>query len=279
MPNGDGGETWTQETPTVRSPSATITRRRYGPAVPPGLGVPDSVEALLFDLDGVLTDTASVHAAAWKEVVDAFLAERPDAGAAQPFDITEDYLRHVNGRIRADGVRTFLASRRITLPEGGIQDPTTAATINGIANRKNEVLLKRIDRDGVKTYPGSRRYLEEVRAAGCLTAVVSASANAGPILDVTGLASFIDVRVDGVVAAEWSLPGKPAPDTYLFAVDLLGSNPQVTAVFEDALAGVSAGRAGSFGCVVGIDRGGQADALRKAGADIVVEDLADLLCP
>jgi beta-phosphoglucomutase family hydrolase len=244
-------------------------------SVASGLGLPDFVRAALFDLDGVLTDTASVHAAAWKEVFDAFLAEH--ATGADPFDIGTDYARYVDGRIRADGVRTFLHSRGITLPEGDASDPPGTLSVRELGDRKNAVLLEVIERDGVKVYPGSRRYLEAVRASGCATAVVSASANAGPVLDVTGLASYVDVRVDGVVAADRSLPGKPAPDTFLAAAQLLGSPPRACAVFEDALAGVEAGRAGNFGHVVGVDRMGQADALRAAGADVVVQDLAELL--
>jgi beta-phosphoglucomutase family hydrolase len=241
------------------------------------LGLPDSVRTALFDLDGVLTDTAAVHAAAWKEVFDAFLAAH--APGSDPFDIGTDYVRYVDGRIRADGVRTFLASRGITLPEGDSSDPPGAATVTALGDRKNAALLEVIERDGVTVYPGSRRYLEAVRAAGCPTAVVSASANAGAVLEVTGLAPFVDVRVDGIVAAERSLPGKPAPDTFLAAAAQLGSPPGACAVFEDALSGVEAGRAGRFGHVVGVDRVGQADALRAAGADVVVQDLAELLTP
>jgi beta-phosphoglucomutase family hydrolase len=244
-----------------------------------GLGLPDSVTALLFDLDGVLTDTASVHAAAWKQVFDAFLAEHATGDAARPFDIGTDYVRFVDGRVRADGVRTFLSSRGIMLPEGESTDPPTAATVHGLGNRKNEVLLEVIERDGVEVYDGSRRYLAAVRATEVPTAVVSASANAAAVLEVTGLALSIDVRVDGVVAAERALPGKPAPDTFLAAADLLGVAPPAAAVFEDALAGVEAGAAGGFGCVVGVDRVGQADALRAAGAHVVVRDLAELLDP
>jgi beta-phosphoglucomutase family hydrolase len=241
------------------------------------LGLPPTVVALLFDLDGVLTDTAAVHAAAWKEVFDAFLAEHADGPSAAPFDIASDYPRYVDGRIRADGVRTFLASRGMTLPEGDASDPATASTVHGLGNRKNDVLLQRIARDGVEVYPGSRRYLEAARHADRSTALVSASANAGAVLEVTGLATFIDVRVDGVVAGERSLAGKPAPDTFLTAAELLGVEPPTAAVFEDAIAGVEAGRAGGFGWVVGVDRGGRADALRDAGADVVVSDLAELL--
>jgi len=243
------------------------------------LGLPTSVAALLFDLDGVLTDTAAVHAAAWKQVFDAFLAEHQPTGRAEPFDTHTDYGRYVDGRVRADGVRTFLASRGITLPEGEPSDPETAVTVHGVGNRKNRVLLDVIARDGVDVYPGSRRYLEAARDAGLPIALVSASANAATVLEATGLGAYIDVRVDGLVAAERSLAGKPAPDTFLAAAERLDTEPQAAAVFEDALAGVEAGRAGGFGWVVGVDRVGRADELRAAGADVVVQDLADLLGP
>jgi beta-phosphoglucomutase family hydrolase len=241
------------------------------------LGLPEWVSALIFDLDGVLTDTAAVHARAWKEVFDDFLAEHATGDAAAPFDIGTDYARSVDGRIRADGARTFLASRGVTLPEGEPSDAPTAATVYGVGNRKNEVLTTLIAHDGVNVYPGSFRYLEAVRAAGWATALVSASANARAVLEATGLAHFIDVRVDGVVAAARSLEGKPSPDTFLAAAELLDTEPSAAAVFEDAIAGVEAGRAGAFGWVVGVDRVGHSEALREAGADVVVEDLAELL--
>jgi beta-phosphoglucomutase family hydrolase len=243
------------------------------------LGLPDSIEAVLFDLDGVLTRTASVHAEAWKETFDAFLAERAARGdaAGAPFDIATDYVHYVDGRARADGVRGFLASRGIALPEGHHQDPATAPTVNGVGNRKNQLLLEVLRRDGVEVFAGSRRYVEAVREAGLPVAVVSASANAGPVLEAAGLAPLIDVRVDGLVARERSLAGKPAPDTFLAAAEALGATPAAAAVFEDALAGVEAARAGGFAYVVGVDRSGQADALRAAGADIVVDDLAEML--
>ena len=243
------------------------------------LGLPDRVTTCLFDLDGVLTDTASVHDAAWKEMFDAFLQARAAAEGRPfvPFDSQRDYERYVDGKPRTDGVRDFLASRSITLPEGTAQDPPTAQTVNGLGNRKNEVVQHRIRTQGVTVYEGSRRYLQAALAAGLRRAVVSSSANTAEVLEVTGLAPLIELRVDGVTIRTEHLKGKPAPDTFLEAASRLGSDPASCAVFEDALAGVAAGRAGAFGCVVGVDRVGQADELRAHGADVVVQDLAELL--
>jgi len=238
------------------------------------LGLPEGLTACLFDLDGVLTDTAAVHAKAWTETFDAFLADR---GGQQPFDPRADYDAYVDGRRREDGVRAFLASRGIELPEGSPDDPPAAATVYGLGNRKNELLLRRIATDGVRVYEGSRRYLQAARDAGLRRAVVSSSANTAQVLAVTDLADLVELRVDGVTAREQSLAGKPAPDTFLRAAELLGVEPGQAAVFEDALAGVQAGRAGRFGLVVGVDRVGQAAALREHGADVVVGDLAELL--
>jgi beta-phosphoglucomutase family hydrolase len=238
------------------------------------LGLPRGVRACLFDLDGVLTRTATVHAAAWKEMFDGFLRLREGEGYT-PFGQT-DYDEYVDGRPRADGVRTFLASRGITLPEGTDGDPPGEETVHGLGNRKNALLLEKIRQDGVEVYPGSVRYLKAVRDAGLRTAVVSSSANCRQIIASVGIESFFDVRIDGVVAAERRLPGKPAPDTFLAAAADLGVEAAASAVFEDALAGMDAGRAGRFGYVVGVDRVGQSDALREHGADTVVSDLADL---
>jgi beta-phosphoglucomutase family hydrolase len=243
------------------------------------LGLPDGVRACLFDLDGVITRTAIVHAKAWKEMFDAFLRERAERSgeAFVPFDVHDDYDRYVDGLPRADGVRTFLRSRGIELPEGTPDDPPDAVTVNGLGNRKNEIVQRRIREDGVEVYQGSVRYLHAVRAHGIRTAVVSSSANTREVLEVTGLANLFDARVDGVVARERHLPGKPKPDTFLAGAVELGLEPAQAAVFEDALAGVEAGHAGGFGLVVGVDRVGQAEALREHGADVVVTDLADLL--
>ncbi|MFI6355085.1 HAD family hydrolase [Streptomyces sp. NPDC050743] len=239
------------------------------------LGLPDTIQACLFDLDGVVTKTAVVHAAAWKETFDAFL--RDYAGEqGRPFDAVADYDEYVDGRPRADGVRAFLDSRGIRLPEGTPEDPPDAPTVHGLGNRKNVLLLERIRTGGVEAYEGTLRYLEAVRAEGLRTAIVSSSANCRDVLRSVGAEHFFDVRIDGVVAAERRLPGKPHPDTFLAAAHDLGVEPSRAAVFEDALAGMDAGRAGGFGYVVGVDRVGQADALYAHGATIVVKDLAEL---
>jgi beta-phosphoglucomutase family hydrolase len=237
------------------------------------------VTACLFDLDGVLTQTALVHNAAWKQTFDAFLktwSEHHDEKFV-PFDSGVDYNKYVDGRPRADGVRTFLASRDITLPEGTPDDGPDAETVNGIGNRKNELVLQKIKEGAVQVYPGSVQYLKAVKAAGLRRAVVSASANCQDVLEAAGIADLLEARVDGITAREHTLPGKPAPDTFLYGAKLLDTAPENCAVFEDAQAGVAAGRAGKFGIVVGVDRVGQAEALREHGADIVVQDLADLL--
>jgi beta-phosphoglucomutase family hydrolase len=242
------------------------------------LGLPEGVTACLFDLDGVLTDTAAVHNAAWKQTFDDFLQERADREEAvfHPFTNT-DYIDYVDGKPRSDGVRDFLASRDIHLPEGSPDDKPSAETVNGLGNRKNVELLDRIHTDGVKVFEGSRRYLLAAREAGLRRAVVSSSANTHDVLAVTGLAELVELRVDGVTIREEGLKGKPAPDTFLAAAQRLGVEAGAAAVFEDALAGVEAGRAGRFGAVVGVDRVGQGAALAEHGATVVVTDLAELL--
>ncbi|TAM91269.1 MAG: beta-phosphoglucomutase family hydrolase [Jatrophihabitans sp.] len=238
------------------------------------LGLPDSVTACLFDLDGVLTDTASVHRAAWKDTFDPVLAAR---GLAE--FTAEDYADFVDGKPRADGVRDFLRSRGIDLPDGSADDAPDAMTVYGVGNRKNDLLLARIRRDGVRVYEGSRRYLQAARAAGLHRVVVSSSANTAQVLDVTGLARLVEGRVDGVTLRERHLAGKPAPDSFLAAAALLAVPPPQAAVFEDALAGVAAGAAGGFGAVVGVNRIDDAHgaALEEHGATVVVRDLAELL--
>ncbi len=240
------------------------------------LGLPDGVTACLFDLDGVLTDTAAVHDKAWTATFDAFLRDRDGEGFT-PFDPVADYRTHVDGKAREDGVRDFLASRGIELPEGTPDDAPTEATVHGLGNRKNELLLQTVEKDGVEVYEGSRRYLQACQDAGLRRAVVSSSANTEQVLEVTGLAPFIEVRVDGVTVRQEGLRGKPAPDAFLRAAELLGIEPSQACVFEDALAGVEAGRSGRFGHVVGVDRVDHAAALREHGADVVVQDLGDLL--
>jgi len=237
------------------------------------------VTACLFDLDGVLTQTALVHNAAWKQTFDTFLEawSKQHGQEFVPFDSGGDYHRYVDGRPRADGVRTFLASRGITLPEGTPDDGPDQQTVNGIGNRKNDLVLQKIKEGAVQVYPGSVRYLKAAKDAGMRRAVVSASANCKDVLEAAGIAELIEVRVDGVTARERKLPGKPAPDTFLYAARLLGLPPANCAVYEDAQAGVAAGRAGDFGIVVGVDRVDQAQALLNNGADIVVTDLSELL--
>src|SRR5438874_6443501 len=243
------------------------------------LGLPSGIRACLFDLDGVLTQTARVHAQAWKEMFDAFLRQRSERCGEPfvPFDAVADYSAYIDGKLRYDGVRSFLASRGIALPEGEPTDSPNATTVHGLGNRKNELLLALIRTKGVETYEGSVRYVRAARDAGLRRAVVSASANTRDVLEAAGIGDLFEVRVDGVVAAEQHLKGKPAPDTFVAAAKALDVDPREAAVFEDALAGVAAGRAGSFGLVIGVDRVGQAEALREHGADVVVRDLAELL--
>jgi beta-phosphoglucomutase family hydrolase len=238
------------------------------------LGLPDGVTACLFDMDGVVTKTAVVHAAAWKQMFDEFLRSQP--GQA-PFDSVKEYDEYVDGKPRLEGTESFLESRHIHLPTGQPDDKPGAHTVYGLSNRKNELVLEVLKRDGVEVYPGSRRYIDAVRKAGLKTAIVSSSANTEAVLKAGGVADLFDARVDANVAKERGLHGKPAPDTFLEAARMLGAPPEHAAVYEDALAGVAAGHAGKFGLVVGVDRVGQADALRQHGADVVVKDLADLL--
>jgi beta-phosphoglucomutase family hydrolase len=242
-------------------------------------GLPDGVTACLFDMDGVVTQTAVVHAAAWKEMFDDFLRQHAEQTGTTfvPFDAHAEYDAYVDGKPRLDGTRSFLESRGIELPEGTPDDPPGTPTVNGLSNRKNELVLAKLAAGGVKVYEGSVVFLRTIRQAGIRTAIVSSSANTKQILDSAGLADLFDVRMDGLIAKERGLRGKPAPDTFLAAGEQLGAPPSRAAVFEDALAGVEAGRAGHFALVVGVDRVGQADELRKHGADIVVRDLADLL--
>ena len=243
------------------------------------LGLPDGIRGCLFDLDGVLTKTAQVHDAAWQEMFDGYLRERSRRTGERfvPFDRVADYENFVDGKPRADGTRSFLQSRGIELPEGSPDDPPDAETVEGLSNRKNEILLRRIDEDGVEAYPGSVRYVRAVRDAGLRRAVVTSSANCRDVLASAGLEDLFETHIDGLTVEREHLRGKPAPDSYLAGARALGLEPGAAAVFEDALAGVAAGRAGWFGFVVGVDRLGQADALAEHGADVVVTDLAELL--
>ena len=243
------------------------------------LGLPDGIEACLFDLDGVLTQTAKVHSAAWKQMFDEYLQCRADREGEPfvPFDPGEDYNEYVDGKPRYDGVRSFLESRGIELPDGSPDDPPAAETIDGLGNRKNELVLELIEKNGVEAYEGSVRYVKAAREAGLRRAVVSSSTNCRDVLEAAGMLELFEEIVDGNVAREQGLKGKPAPDTFLAGARAAGVAADKAAVFEDAVAGVAAGRAGSFGFVVGVDRVGHADALRAHGADVVVQDLAELL--
>ncbi len=255
------------------------------------LGLPDEVRACLFDLDGVLTSTAKVHAAAWKAMFDRYLAERAVRVSAEPFvpfDIATDYVTYVDGKPRNDGTRDFLASRGIRLAEGepGVPgepgEPPGAETVRGLGLRKNELVLRLIRDGGVEAYPGSVEYLRRAREAGLPCVVVSSSTNCHDVLVAAGLIDLVDGYVDGIVAERRGLRGKPAPDTFLAGAAMAGAGPGESAVFEDALAGAEAGRAGGFRTVVGVDRAGPADpgragALRAHGADVVVQDLSELL--
>jgi len=236
-------------------------------------------EAWLFDLDGVLTDTARVHAAAWKQTFDELLARRASALGATPvsFDPISDYELYVDGKPRYDGVRDFLASRGIKLPEGERDDLPARETVCGVGNHKNELALELLARDGVPVFDTSITLLKHLRATGRPIAVVSASENCRAVLDAAGITDLFDAEVDGLVARDQHLRGKPAPDTFLYAAGRLGVEAPRAVVVEDAPAGVMAGKAGDFGLVVGVARRATARALTDAGADMVVVDLGELL--
>jgi beta-phosphoglucomutase family hydrolase len=243
------------------------------------LDLPKGITTCLFDLDGVLTQTARIHAQAWKTMFDDFLRDWADRHGVsfEPFDRPTDYDEYVDGKPRLDGVHSFLQSRGIELPMGSASDPPDADTVHGLGTRKNDLVLELIQREGVLAYEGSVRFVEEVREAGLRRAVVSSSTNCRDVLIAAGIDQYFEARIDGTVAERDGLAGKPAPDTFLAAARLLAAKPAQAAVFEDALAGVEAGRAGKFGLVVGVDRTGQADALKARGADVVVRDLDELL--
>ncbi len=234
------------------------------------------IDALLFDLDGVVTRTAAVHAAAWKRLFDEVLARRAGGQSWEPFDVEHDYRAYVDGKPRHDGVRSFLAARGVSLPEGAPDDGPDAETIHGLARRKNGYVLARLAEDGVQVYDAAAAFIRDARTRGFKTAVVSASENCAAVLRAADLEALFDVRVDGTDVARHGLKGKPAPDSFLEAARRLGVDPARAVVFEDALAGVQAGRAGGFALVVGVDRVGQAAALRRHGADVVVTRLSEL---
>lgn len=236
-------------------------------------------DAVLFDMDGVLTATAKVHAASWKKMFDDFLKKRStETGESfTPFDIGTDYKLYVDGKLREEGVSSFLESRSIKLPFGEVGDPPDRETVLGLGNRKNELVSKIIETEGVDIFEGSLALVRLLRGQGIKTAVVSASKNCETVLQVTGITDLFDAMVDGNVAARLGLPGKPAPDTFLKAAEMLATEPARAVVVEDAISGVQAGRAGNFGLVIGVDRHGEPDSLRDNGADIVVDDLDKLL--
>jgi beta-phosphoglucomutase family hydrolase len=243
------------------------------------LGLPDAITTCLFDLDGVLTQTAKVHAKAWKQMFDEYLQERAQRSGEpfREFVLPADYEQYVDGKPRRDGVRSFLESRGIALELGSPDDPSDAETIYGLGTRKNNIVLKLIHDEGVEPYEGSVRFVEAARDQGLRRAVVSSSTNCHDVLVAAGIEHLFEAEIDGVVAEREHLAGKPAPDTFLAGARALGAEPAHAVVFEDALAGVEAGRAGRFGWVVGVDRTGHAEALREHGADVVVQDLAELL--
>jgi beta-phosphoglucomutase family hydrolase len=244
-----------------------------------GVIAPTRFGAILFDLDGVLTSTAKVHAAAWKRVFDEFLMTR-SGRLEEPFrafDQDLDYERYVDGKPRYDGVRSFLASRNITLPEGNQDSPPSEESICGLGNKKDELVLAAIQAGHVEAFPGSVAFLRWVRDLGLRTAVVSSSRHCAAVIQKVGISDLFDARVDGIVEDELGLPGKPAPDVYLYAAKLVQTAPSRSVVIEDAIAGVQAGRAGGFGLVVGVDRRAHAEELRRNGASLVVSDLAELI--
>jgi beta-phosphoglucomutase family hydrolase len=243
------------------------------------LDLPEGITACLFDLDGVLTQTAKVHAKAWKQMFDEYLRDRAGRTGEpfREFTVSGDYQQYVDGKPRRDGVRSFLESRGIDLPLGTPDDSPEAETIYGLGLRKNDLVLKLIHDEGVEPYEGSVRFVEHARKEDLHTAVVSSSTNCRDVLVAAGIEQLFEARVDGEVAEREHLAGKPAPDTFLAGARALGAEPAQCAVFEDAEAGVAAGRAGHFGHVIGVDRTGHAEALREHGADVVVQDLAELL--
>jgi beta-phosphoglucomutase family hydrolase len=242
-----------------------ITRTRY--------------DAVLFDLDGVITDTASLHAACWKQMFDEYLRGRAaQAGEDfRPFDIVRDYRLYVDGKPRSDGVRDFLGSRSILLPEGTPDDPPEAETVGGLGNRKNTLVNRAIEDTGVEPYNGSVKLIHQLRRQGFKVAIVTSSRNCDIVLRAAKLEALFDVRVDGNTIHTQHLGGKPAPDMFLAAARLLGVDPARAVVVEDALSGVQAGSNGNFGLVIGVARKGNAAELRHHGAHVVVNDLAELV--
>jgi len=238
----------------------------------------EQFDAVLFDLDGVLTDTSKLHAACWKKMFDEFLRKRAESSGEEfrPFSITEDYYRYVDGRLRSDGVRGFLRSRTINLPEGDPDAPPESETVSGLGNRKNDMVNALMESEGIDVYPDSVTWVRLLREQGYKTAVVSASSNCTRVLNAAKILDLFDTIVDGTVAADLGLAGKPSPDTFLKAAEQLDAEPKRAVVVEDAISGVQAARSGGFGLVIGVARKGNAQALKENGADIVVESLDEL---
>jgi beta-phosphoglucomutase family hydrolase len=239
----------------------------------------DRYDAVLFDLDGVITNTATLHATCWKQMFDEYLRKRAEqrGEAFRPFDLASDYRLYVDGKPRFDGVRDFLRSRSIQLPEGSPDDSAELETVCGLGNRKNELINDLIERTGVEPYDGSVRFIHQVRRSGFKIAVVTSSQNCALVLKAAKLDGFFEVRVDGNTIEAEQLAGKPAPDTFLMAARLLGVEPVRTVVVEDAISGVEAGSNGNFGLVIGVARKGNAEELQRHGAHLVVDDLSELV--
>ncbi len=261
---------------------AAPPRTDISPTAPPAV-TRDRFDAVLFDLDGVLTSTAAIHAAAWKRMFDAYLLDHAPAGghakAAQfrPFDIDLDYKRYVDGKPRYEGVRSFLESRGIRLPFGEATDPPGDTTVSALGNRKQVLVQQAIDNGEVEPFESSVRWVKQLKDEGFRLGVVSSSRNCGPVLRAAKIDALFEVRVDGLTLAEEGLPGKPAPDSFLRAAAMLGATPARSVVVEDAISGVEAGRAGGFALVIGVDREGHADALMQHGAHAIVRDLGEML--
>ena len=239
----------------------------------------DQYDAVLFDLDGVITNTAKLHAACWKQMLDEYLQKRASerGEAFRPFDLVTDYRLYLDGKPRFDGVRDFLASRGIKLPEGDSDDPPQAETVRGLGNRKNELVTNAIERIGVEAYEGSVHFIDQLCRDGFKIAIVTSSENCTAVLKAANLDTLFDVRVDGHMIETQNLAGKPAPDTFLMAAKLLGVEPKRSVVVEDAISGVQAGSSGKFGLVIGVARKGNADELKQHGANVVVNDLSELV--
>ncbi len=239
----------------------------------------EDYDAVLFDLDGVLTETSRIHAACWKKMFDMFLRKYSETNnsAFIPFDLEKDYKQYVDGKLRDEGVKSFLRSRHINMPYGSLKDPPCHETVCGLANMKYQMVHKVLESEGVEAYPGSVKLAQYLRSMGLKTAVVSSSKSCRTVMSAAGITELFDKIVDGETAVNMNLPGKPAPDTYLKAAELLGVSPQRSVVIEDAISGIQAGRNGKFGLVIGVARANNSKSLKENGADIVVLDLGELL--